>query len=69
MTPLDEAEVRDVARGDRARSPEIEAVAVCLLFSYLNPVHEQRVKEIFAEELPRPAGLDLLRRAAEMEGV
>ena len=39
----------------RARSrrlPEIEAVAVCLLFSYLNPAHELRVKAILAEELP-----------------
>ena len=32
--------------------PEIEAVAVCLLFSYLNPAHELRVKAILAEELP-----------------
>ena len=43
------------ARASRAAirgRPEIEAVAVCLLFSYLNPDHERRVKAILAEELP-----------------
>ena len=29
-----------------------EAVAISLLFSYVNPEHEERVKEIVAEELP-----------------
>jgi N-methylhydantoinase A len=51
LAPLDEAEVRKVAAAIRA-IPEIEAVAVCLLFSYLNPAHERRVKEILAAELP-----------------
>ena len=51
VTPLDEAEVRAVAA--RIRDvPEIRAVAVCLLFSYLNPSHEQRVLAILTEELP-----------------
>ncbi|MDF2780365.1 MAG: hyuA, partial [Geminicoccaceae bacterium] len=49
LTPLDEAEVHAVAAAIRA-IPEIEAVAVCLLFSYLNPAHERRVKEILALE-------------------
>ena len=30
----------------------MEAVAVCFLHSYLNPAHEQRVKEILLEEFP-----------------
>ncbi len=30
----------------------MEAVAVCFLFSFLNPAHELRVKEILAEEMP-----------------
>ena len=51
VTPLDPAEVRAVAAAIRAE-PEIKAVAVCLLFSYLNPAHEQAVKAILAEELP-----------------
>ena len=34
------------------REAEVEAVAVCFLFSFLNPEHERRVKEILEEELP-----------------
>src|SRR4029077_11497135 len=30
-------------------------IAVCLLFSYLNPAHELRVREILARELPQKA--------------
>ncbi len=51
VTPLDEAQTRALAR-QIAAVPEISAVAVMLLFSYLNPAHEQRVKQIFAEEAP-----------------
>jgi len=51
VVPLDEPEATDIARRIRAL-PEIGAVAVCLLFSYLNPAHEQRIKEIFAAALP-----------------
>ncbi|QEC46535.1 hydantoinase/oxoprolinase family protein [Baekduia soli] len=47
--PLDEDAVRAAARLLAARG--VEAVAVCLLFSFLNPVHEQRVGEILREEL------------------
>ncbi len=50
LVPLDEAGVREAARAFKAEG--IEAVAVCLLFSYLNPTHEDRVKAILAEELP-----------------
>ena len=51
ITELDQAGVREVARRIEATG-EIEAIAVTLLFSYINPAHEQRIKEIFAEELP-----------------
>src|SRR4051812_20304536 len=51
VTPLDPAEVRAVAARIR-EEPEVRAVAVCLLFSYLNPAHEQAVKAIFGQELP-----------------
>lgn len=51
VTPLDEAEVRRVAAAIAA-IPEIQAVAVCLLFSYLNPDHERRVKAVLEELLP-----------------
>ncbi|MEJ1938802.1 hydantoinase/oxoprolinase N-terminal domain-containing protein, partial [Nostoc sp. NIES-2111] len=48
--PLDEAETRALARNIRALG--INAVAVCLLHSYSNPAHENRVKALFAEEHP-----------------
>jgi N-methylhydantoinase A len=44
LTPLDEAEVRAAARALRAEG--VQAVAVCFLFSYLNPEHEERAKAI-----------------------
>ena len=51
ITPLDEEGARAVARTIRDQG-EIEAVAIMLLFSYLNPAHEMRLKAIFAEEAP-----------------
>ena len=50
LTPLDDDEVRDRVRALKAAG--VEAVAVCFLHSYLNPAHEQRVKEILLEEFP-----------------
>ncbi|WP_237213139.1 hydantoinase/oxoprolinase family protein [Falsiroseomonas oryziterrae] len=50
LKPLDEAEARSAARALKAQ--QVEAVAVCLLHSYLDPTHERRVGEILAEELP-----------------
>ncbi|MFI5772323.1 hydantoinase/oxoprolinase N-terminal domain-containing protein [Streptomyces sp. NPDC051658] len=49
LAPLDEAAVRAAAR--RARDEGFGAVAVALLFSYVNPAHELRAGEILAEEL------------------
>jgi len=49
-TELDEPQVR--AAIARLREEQVEAVAVCFLFSFLNPAHELRVKEILAEEMP-----------------
>ena len=51
ITPLDEAGVRSLAR-IIGRASEIEALAVNLLFSYVSPDHERRVREILSEELP-----------------
>jgi N-methylhydantoinase A len=50
--------------------PEIQTVAVCLLFSYLNPAHELRIKEILAEMLPGKAifiSYDVLPKWKEYE--
>ena len=51
QTPLDEAGVRAMAKQIKEEG-EIEALSVNFLFSYVTPDHEQRVKEILAEELP-----------------
>ena len=50
LTPLDEEEVRAAARD--LREEGVEAVAVCFLFSYLNPEHERRAAAIVREEMP-----------------
>jgi N-methylhydantoinase A len=50
VTPLDEGAVREAVR--RLRRQGIESIAVCFLFSFLNPAHEKRVREIIAEEHP-----------------
>lgn len=50
LVELDEDEVRTRVRELRAAG--VESIAVCLLHSYLNPVHEQRIKEIVADEYP-----------------
>jgi 5-oxoprolinase (ATP-hydrolysing) len=50
LVPLDEAAVR--ARVLELKEEGVEAVAVCLLHSYLNPEHERRIKEIVLEEFP-----------------
>jgi N-methylhydantoinase A len=50
LEPLDEAGVLEAARALKAEA--VEAVAVCFLFSYLNPVHEERARQILERELP-----------------
>ncbi|PYU88192.1 MAG: hypothetical protein DMG08_26375 [Acidobacteria bacterium] len=50
VRPLDEDAVREVVRA--IRKENVEAVAVCLLHSYVNPAHERRVGAVIAEELP-----------------
>jgi len=51
LLPLDETALRKALRSLKAQ--EIEALAVCLLFSFLHPEHEARVREIAREEMPR----------------
>ncbi|MDQ7909975.1 hydantoinase/oxoprolinase family protein [Phytohabitans sp. ZYX-F-186] len=48
--PLDTAEVAQVAA--HLAEQGIESVAVCLLHSYANPVHEEMVAKVLAEHLP-----------------
>jgi N-methylhydantoinase A len=50
LRPLDEASVRAAARFFRAHGAR--AVGICLMHSYANPAHEQRVAEIVGQEYP-----------------
>lgn len=50
VTPLNEVEARNVAR--LLKKKEVKAVAVCFINSYVNGIHENRMKEILEEELP-----------------
>jgi N-methylhydantoinase A len=50
IRPLDEAALIKACREVRDRP--IESVAISLLFSYVNPRHEERVREIVERELP-----------------
>jgi N-methylhydantoinase A len=47
---LDETALRETVRELAAQN--VESIAVCLLFSFLHPEHEARVREIIAEEIP-----------------
>ena len=50
MTPFDEAAVLRVI--EDLKTKEVEAVAVCLLWSIVNSAHEDRVGELLAAHLP-----------------
>jgi len=47
---LDEAALRQTAQNLAAQG--VESMAICLLFSFLNPAHERRVCDILREEVP-----------------
>jgi N-methylhydantoinase A len=48
--PLDDDEVRRVV--GFLKSKKVEAIAVCTLFSFINPAHEKRIKAIITEIFP-----------------
>ncbi len=50
LAPLDEAEVRAAAQ--ELLEAGVDSVAICFLFSYLNPAHELRAQEIVQEVMP-----------------
>ena len=50
VLPLDEGAVDGLARNLEAE--RTEAIAICLLHSYANPDHEQRLADMLAERLP-----------------
>ncbi len=49
-TPLNEDDVRQTVR--YIKEQQVQAVAVCTLFSFLNSKHEKRIREIIEEEYP-----------------
>ncbi|MBI3517345.1 MAG: hydantoinase/oxoprolinase family protein, partial [Proteobacteria bacterium] len=50
LTPLDETAVRAAVRALVADG--IEAIAICFMFAFLNPAHEQRAAAIARDEAP-----------------
>ena len=67
-TPLDEAAARVAIR--RLRDDGVQAIAVCLLHAFVNPVHERRIAELVAEEAPGLAvcvSADLVPEIGEYE--
>ncbi|MDD4877256.1 MAG: hydantoinase/oxoprolinase family protein, partial [Dehalococcoidales bacterium] len=50
LVPLDEAEVRNMVR--QLRDWNVETIAVCLLWSIVNPEHENLIGNIIEEECP-----------------
>lgn len=57
LLALDEDAVRTGAR--RLRQLGVESIAVLFLFSYVNPAHERRAREIILEEYPDVAAVTL----------
>jgi len=53
VKPLDEGMIRSVARDARIKG--IKAIAVCYLYSFINPNHERRTAEILRDMLPDTA--------------
>ena len=50
LKPIDvEASLQAVSK---LKKKGVQSVAVCFLFSFLNPDHELKIKEIFAKEFP-----------------
>ena len=50
LLPLDEAALRQTIR--ELAADNVASIAVCLLFSFLAPHHEERARAIIAEEIP-----------------
>ncbi|TFG29961.1 MAG: hydantoinase/oxoprolinase family protein [Promethearchaeota archaeon] len=48
--PLDENQVREIIKN--FKEWEVDAIAICLLWSFANPIHENRISKIITEEWP-----------------
>lgn len=68
VTELDPDAAREAARWFKER--EIDAVGVCFINAYVNPEHEEQVRQVFAAEYPECAvsiSSDVLREYREYE--
>ena len=68
MSPVDETEVRAIAREYKQRG--ISALAVSLLHSYRSPDHERRIRDVLLEEHPEcfvSLSSDVIREYREYE--
>jgi len=68
LVPLDEESVRTAVEG--LQDEGAEALAVCLLWSFMRPEHEHRVAEICREvapDLPVTVSVDVARQMGEYE--
>jgi N-methylhydantoinase A len=68
IRPFDTAGAREIAHWFRERG--VNTIGVCLLHSYANPAHEQRMREIIAAEHPAAVvsiSSDVLREYREYE--
>ncbi len=50
VVPIDEEDLRATLRG--SQMSEVVSIAVSSLFSFVDPIHERRIREIVREELP-----------------
>ncbi len=65
-TPFDEQAAQEVANA--IKESGVESVAVCLLFSFANPAHEQRMGELLAEAcVPVSLSHEILAEFREFE--
>jgi N-methylhydantoinase A len=51
IAPLDEDAAREAIRGLLARG-DVDAIAIALMWSFRNPAHEQRLRELVEDEAP-----------------
>lgn len=68
LTPIDSGTLQEAL--ERVRNADVDAVAVCLLFSFLHPEHERRIGEALREALPDvhvSLSSDVLREFREYE--
>src|SRR5699024_6039372 len=69
LAEVDEEEVKKIAENIK-NTPDIQAIAINTLYSYVDPVHEKQIKKIFQKYLPNIAvsiSFDVLPKWKEYE--